>query len=52
MNDDGFAAAVSTNPSLTSFLHLGCQSVTSTAQVQIAVIVVFDAVFFDRVLIA
>lgn len=52
MNDDGFAAAVSTNPSLTSFLHLGCQSVTSTAQVQTAVIVVFDVVFFDRVLLA
>lgn len=52
MNDDGFAAAVSTNPTIVSYLHIGAQSVTSTAQVQTAVIVVFDVVFFDRVLIA
>lgn len=52
LNDDGFAAAVSTNPALGSYLHVGVQSVTSTAQVQLTVHVEFDVVFFDRVLIA
>ncbi len=52
MIDDGFAAAVSTNPTIASYLHLGIQSVTSTAQAQTTVHVVFDVVFFDRVLIA
>lgn len=52
MMDDQFAAAVTTNPVQSSYLHLVIVSNTTTASVQYNVDVVFDVVFYDRVTLA
>ncbi len=52
MDDDQFAAAITTNPAIQSYLNCVVQAQTVSASVQLIVDVVFDVVFFERALIA
>lgn len=51
MNDDQFAAAVTTSPVQSSFVHFVVLAMTVTASIQLSVDVSFDVVFYDRVLL-